>query len=254
MRFFLEVAYVGTRYHGWQRQPNAHSVQAELENALATLLRQPVETVASGRTDTGVHARQQFVHLDWESDLTESDLVHRLNRLLPPDVAIRSLRRVHAEAHARFDAVARRYEYHLISQKDPFRSGRAAVFSQRLDVAQMNEAAAQLLNHSDFTSFSKVKTDVQHFRCHITQAIWRPEAETLVFHVRADRFLRGMVRLLTATMLKIGRGKLSLSELQQLVAKEGKVAFSAPAHGLFLAKVEYPPDYFTVPDVAFTGF
>lgn len=247
MRYFLELAYRGTRYHGWQRQPNGLSVQEVLETALSTVLREPVAIVGSGRTDTGVHAGQQFAHFETDRPLPTA-LLRSLNSLIPGDIAIYDCFPVQAEDHARFTATFRYYQYQLISRRDPFRDGLAYVFTLPLDIPAMNAAAERLLHHCDFESFSKVKTDVKTFNCQIDMAYWeQTDGQTLTFHVRADRFLRGMVRAIVGTLLDVGQGRLSVPEFEQIIdARDRKRAGrSAPAAGLSLVEVGYPTSLFS---------
>lgn len=247
MRYFLQLAYRGTRYHGWQRQPNGLSVQEVLETALTTVLREPVALVGSGRTDAGVHAGQQFAHFETER-LLPPTLIQSLNSLIPGDVAVQACFPVRPDDHARFTATFRYYQYQLIRQKDPFRENLAYVFTRPLDVSRMNQAAESLLRYRDFESFSKVKTDVKTFNCCIDRAYWeeKPTGD-LTFHIRADRFLRGMVRAIVGTLLAVGQGWLSVEEFNRIIeAKDRKSAGRAvPADGLSLVEVGYPPDLFS---------
>lgn len=242
MRYFLEIAYDGTRFHGWQVQPNALSVQEVLDDCLTKVLRQLVSSTGSGRTDTGVHASQQFVHFDVAQPLDPQQVIYRLNRILPNDIAANNLYRVADAAHARFDAHARTYHYHITFAKNPFKRYYAYYHSRPLNVELMNEAAALLLKHEDFTTFSKVKGDTTHYRCTIYEAVWQQQGQELVFMVRANRFLRGMVRLLVGTLVDVGRGKLTVQQFGQIIISQdrNKSSGAAPAEGLFLAKVEYP--------------
>lgn len=201
MRYFLEVAYDGTDYHGWQSQPNARTVQEVLTKSLETILRQPLETVGSGRTDTGVHASQQYVHFDVATALPEEGLCHRLNRLLPRDISAVRLHPVGPDAHARFDAVYRTYEYRITREKNPFLPRYTHYLNRPVDVNQLNAAAALLVQFEDFTTFSKVKGDTLHYRCQMLAAYWQQQGPDLVFTIRANRFLRGMVRLVVGTLL-----------------------------------------------------
>ena len=247
MRYFLELAYRGTHYHGWQRQPNGLSVQEVLETALTTILREPVALVGSGRTDTGVHAGQQFAHFDTEHFLPPN-LVRSLNSLIPGDVAVYDCFPVRTDHHARFSATHRYYQYALIRRKDPFRDGLATVFPRSVDVARMNAAAGRLLQYCDFESFSKVKTDVKTFTCRLDFAYWveKPNGD-LTFHIRADRFLRGMVRAIVGTLLDVGQGRLSGAEFDRIIdAKDRQRAGrAAPAEGLSLIEVGYPAEVFS---------
>ena len=243
-RYFLELAYRGTSFVGWQNQPNGRSVQEVIEHALTTVLRQPVAITGSGRTDAGVHAEQQFAHFDLPSPLTNSaSLLQSLNALLGPDVAAFRVFPVRDTDHARFTATSRYYQYRIIRQKDPFRAGLAYVFYPALDLNAMNEAAGYLLQHIDFESFSKVKTDVKTFTCRIEFARWqRDRGGDLTFHIRADRFLRGMVRALVGTLLDVGQGKLSVTGFEQVIVNRNRkhAGRAAPADGLFLVEVAYP--------------
>ena len=241
MRYFLELAYKGTNYHGWQRQPNGLSVQEVLETALSTVLRQPISITGSGRTDAGVHARQQFAHFEIDTPQPEH-LIRLVNKLIPPDIAVRACFPVRNDDHARFSATHRYYQYHISRQKDPFREGLSYVLSLPLNVGPMNEAAMILLNHTDFESFSKVKTDVKTFNCRIDRAVWEQQPNgDLVFHIQADRFLHGMVRAVVGTLLLVGQGRLSIPEFEQIIlARDRRRAGpAAPAAGLFLTEVGY---------------
>lgn len=244
MRYFLELAYNGTRFFGYQRQPNGISVQATLESALTTLLRHEVEIVGCGRTDTGVHARQYFVHFDTDTVL-QPKFVHSLNALIGKDIVVYKLYMVENEAHARFDATSRSYEYYIDLQKNPFRQESAYWFpnGQSLDFGKMQEAASLLLNYNEFNTFCKSETDAKTRICHLTEARWvRNEAtQQLIFYITANRFLRGMVRLIVGMCLQVGQGKIMLDEVRAALDKQtllGK-ALSAPPQGLFLTNIHY---------------
>jgi tRNA pseudouridine38-40 synthase len=243
MRYFIELSYNGTHFIGWQRQRQGRSVQQTLEEALATILRQSVEVVGSSRTDAGVHASQQYAHIDLEAAIAYSDkLVYRLNSLLPADLAVRRIIPVADTIHARFEATHRRYEYRITRHKNPFLPHEAYLYRPDLDVEAMNSAAALLLRYEDFESFSKVHTDVKTFLCSISRAEWEQRGDLLVFTVQANRFLRGMVRALVGTLLEVGLGKKTVADFEQIIlAKDRKLAGAqAPAHGLFLVEVGYP--------------
>jgi len=247
MRYFLELAYRGTHYHGWQRQPNGLSVQEVIETALTTVLRQPISIVGSGRTDTGVHAGQQFAHFETDLPLPKH-LLRSLNSLVSNDIAIYDCFPVHADDHARYTATYRYYQYSIIRRKDPFRDGLAYIFTLPLDVERMNQAAELLLNHTDFESFSKVKTDVKTFNCRIDFAYWLVEPNgNLTFHIKADRFLRGMVRAIVGTLLDVGQHRLSLTGFDQIIRNRDrkKAGRAAPADGLSLVEVGYPTSVFS---------
>ncbi len=241
-RYFLEVAYVGTNYRGFQKQLNAVTVQSEVEKALSVLYKQNSELTTSSRTDTGVHALQNFFHLDADLLVDNQKALYRLNAILPNDIVVKSIAEVNAGAHCRFDALSRSYEYHIYRKKNPFLVGRAFYYPYQLDIDAMNEAASLLFSYEDFTTFSKRNTQVKTFVCEIKSAGWKWVNDELVFFITANRFLRGMVRGLTGTMLKIGRGILTTSDFKSVIeAKDCRQAdFSVPPQGLFLVKVLYP--------------
>ncbi|WP_420385412.1 tRNA pseudouridine(38-40) synthase TruA [Roseivirga sp.] len=246
MRCFLEIAYNGSHYHGWQRQANAHTVQEEIEQALSRMMGQPVDITGSGRTDTGVHAKQQVAHFDTDSSLALEQIQYKLNAMLPPDIAISACREVKSEAHARFDAQERGYHYYIHQKKDPFLDGQSYYFSQSLHVELMNIAAEKLLGRQDFESFSRVKTEVNNFICEIFTAKWFWENDQLVFNVRANRFLRGMVRALVGTLLEVGREKLTVEDFVSIIAAKDrtKAGRAVPPHGLYLSEVQYLEDIY----------
>lgn len=244
-RYFIEVSYKGTRYAGFQVQDNVLTIQSEVEKALAVYFRQPVPLTGSSRTDAGVHAWQNYFHFDAEFAVPDRAL-YNLNAILPGDIAIRSLRKMPDNAHSRFDAIAREYEYTVYRAKDPFLADRAYFFPYTVDEGLLQEAADIIKEYTDFTSFSKRNTQVRTFNCGILYSEWVRRDGCLVYRVKSNRFLRGMVRGLTGTMLKVGRGKMSLDELRNVIeAKDCSGAdFSVPGHGLLLVKVEYPEGYF----------
>jgi tRNA pseudouridine38-40 synthase len=247
LRYFLEFSYKGTAYHGWQRQPNASTVQQQMEDAMSTLLGKQSALLAAGRTDTGVHAKQMFVHVDLELNAAEvKQLKHRLNKFLPNDIAITEIHSVKAEAHARFDAISRSYAYHLVQHKYPFAHEFAYSFTTPLDMEAMNKAAKLLLSHTNFKCFSRSKTDVKTFDCKVTEAYWMQSGSEWIFHISANRFLRNMVRAIVGTLLDVGSGKSSLADFQTILESQDrtKAGSSAPAHGLFLMKVQYPNTIF----------
>ena len=248
-RYFFEIAYKGTAYAGWQSQPNAIGVQQVVEEKLAILSRQALEIVGSGRTDTGVHCAQQFFHADFDFEIDTETFKRKLNGLLPVDISIKNIFLVLPQAHARFDALSRSYEYRISNEKNALLNGLVAHYFKPLDVVAMNEAAESLMGEHDFASFSKVNTDVKHFRCTITEAQWKQKDELLVFHISANRFLRGMVRAIVGTLLEVGNGKLTTSEFKEIVlAKDRKKAgMNAPPEGLFLTSVTYPERIFIKP-------
>lgn len=242
MRYFLDLSYLGTAYHGWQVQKNAHSVQAEVNQALSTLLREEINVIGSGRTDAGVHAKQQIVHFDHEMELDIKQVLFKLNALLPNDISANDLKQVKADSHARFDAVKRSYQYHMHIRKSPFMEGLSYYFPHKLDIDKMNEAAKLLMGPQNFQCFSKVKTYVNTFDCNIDSAYWILENENLVFHVSADRFLRGMVRAIVGTLLMTGEQRMTLDGFQKVIDSRDRrnAGRSVPAHGLYLTEVLYP--------------
>lgn len=239
-RYFLEVAYRGTAYSGFQSQENANTIQQEVEQAFRTLQRNAVVLTGSSRTDAGVHAMQNFFHFDFESPL-HPQFVYKINAILPSDIVVRSVQQVADDAHCRFDASSRVYEYFIYRSKDPFLEDRAWYFPYTLNREALQEAAALLMRYHDFTSFSKRNTQVKTFECSIMESSWRQQQDCLVYRVRANRFLRGMVRALVATMLQVGRETLSLEDFTAVIdAKDcTRASFAAPAHGLFLVEVCY---------------
>lgn len=240
-RYFLELAYKGQEYSGFQSQKNANSIQAEVEKALLTLYRKPVELTGSSRTDAGVHALQNYFHFDFEGEF-HPQWQYKLNAILPKDIVLKNLTQVSPEAHCRFDALSREYKYFIYRKKNPFLDDRAYYFPYQLNWSAMQEAAGVLKDYQDFTSFSKRNTQVKTFQCRIMESEWLEEGECLVYHVKADRFLRGMVRALTSTMLKLGRGKMDLRGFRNIIEAKDctQASFAVPPHGLFLVKVEYP--------------
>lgn len=246
-RYFIELAYKGTRFHGWQVQPNAVSVQECLEKALSTVTREPVSVTGAGRTDTGVHARYFVAHFDSEMlNLDHPDFAHKLNSFLNKDIVIFGVSKVNPDAHARFDAVSRTYQYHLNLRKDPFALETSWHFFRQPDVDSMNEASRILFDYTDFTSFSKLHTDVKTNNCKIYRAEWVQSGTGIVFTVKADRFLRNMVRALVGTILEVGIGKIDFSQFRQIIELKdrGAAGLSVPAHGLFLTDIEYPETVF----------
>lgn len=242
MRYFIKLAYNGTAYHGWQIQPNAASVQETLNKAFSVLLNSEINLMGAGRTDTGVHAREMYAHFDFENPFDIPKLVHKLNSFLPKDIVIYQIFPVENEAHTRFDATKRTYEYHIHLFKDAFLQDQSWHFTQNLDVDLMNDAAKLLLNHTDFQSFSKVNTDVNTFDSTIFEAYWTKEGNKLIFTISANRFLRNMVRSIVGTLVNIGLHKITLADFNAIIESKSrnKAGFSVPAHGLYLTKIEYP--------------
>ena len=251
-RFFIYLSYKGTAYHGWQIQPNGISVQEVLTKALSTVLRSETEITGAGRTDTGVHARLMVAHFDVGAELpAEFDLTNKLNSLLPRDIAIQQIIEVQPDAHARFDAVSRRYEYHVVTEKDVFKTEFAARLSDKLDFEDMNRAAAVLLEYRDFTSFSKLHTDVKTNNCVISRAEWTSRNSEWIFTIEADRFLRNMVRAVVGTLFEVGRHRMSVEEFRAVIEAKNrcKAGVSVPAHGLYLVDIQYHENIFA-PDLS----
>ena len=244
LRYFIELSYNGKGYHGWQNQPNALSVQEVVEKGLSTLLGQPIAIMGAGRTDAGVHATQLFAHFDTDVNFVPKDLKYKLNSFLPIDVAINRIFKVKPEAHARFDAISRAYLYRVALKKNVFTFDNAYFVKQDLDVEKMNEASKMLLEYKDFQCFSKSNTDVKTYYCDITHAEWVLKEDELHFVIKANRFLRNMVRAIVGTMINIGLGKISVDELHTIIASKNRseAGFSVPAHGLYLTNIEYPED------------
>jgi tRNA pseudouridine38-40 synthase len=247
MRYFIYLAYDGTRYHGWQIQPNGISVQQTLMQALATFLRREVEVTGAGRTDAGVHARLMVAHFDYDSPLDGAAVTDKLNRLLPPDISVYKVVPVRPEAHARFDATWRTYHYFVSTSKDPFNRHYAWRLFQTPDFERMNEAARTLFDYTDFTSFSKLHTDVKTNNCRIMQAEWTQVGPTeWRFTIQADRFLRNMVRAVVGTLMEVGRGKMTVEGFRRVIEARDRCSAgtSVPGHALFLVDVGYPDELF----------
>ena len=241
MRFFIELSYNGKAYHGWQNQPDAITVQEVLEKALSTLLNKDVAVVGAGRTDAGVHALQLFAHFDFNGTFPEH-FVFKLNSFLPDDIAIISIFEVNDDAHARFHALSRTYNYKIATSKNVFNYDYAYNVKKPLDVDLMNNACEILLQYKDFQCFSKVHTDVKTYNCKLMIAKWEVKNDELVFIIKADRFLRNMVRAIVGTLINIGLGKLELEKMHDIIKSKDRseAGFSVPAHGLYLVEVEYP--------------
>ena len=246
-RYFIYFSYDGAAYHGWQVQPNAITVQQVLEEALAKLVRQPVPLVGAGRTDAGVNAACMVAHGDFPCELDCAQLVYKLNKILPPDIAVSDVRRVKDDAHARFDALSRRYNYRVVTAKSPFARRYACRVLPGVDFEAMNRAAEILYEYTDFTSFSKLHTDVKTNNCKVTFARWRQVSDNeWVFEIEADRFLRNMVRAIVGTLLLVGLGKLTLDGFRAVIENKarGEAGDSAMGEALFLVDVKYPDDIF----------
>ncbi|MBT8394411.1 MAG: tRNA pseudouridine(38-40) synthase TruA [Bacteroidia bacterium] len=242
MRYFLELSYNGKAYHGWQNQPNAISVQEVIENALTTLIKEPINVVGAGRTDAGVHALQMYAHFDCSNKLDTIKLKFKLNSFLPRDIAIHDIYEVKKDAHARFDALSRTYLYRISKTKDVFNVDSAYQVYTKLDIDKMNAASKILFEYSDFECFSKSNTDVKTFNCKIHYACWVEKENELHFTIKADRFLRNMVRAIVGTIVTIGSGKMDLQDLHAIIKSKNRseAGYSVPAHALYLSEIEYP--------------
>ena len=241
-RYFIELSYDGTNYHGWQVQPNAVTVQEVLDKALSTVLRRPIETVGCGRTDTGVHATEFFAHYEVESSMTIDKVVHSLNGILPSDIAIKNIFPVDDEVHARFSATLRSYQYHIHLNKDPFKHGYSWLLRDEPDIDLMNQAAQIIMQYTDFSCFSKSNTQVKTNNCKISRAEWLRTDGGIVFHISADRFLRNMVRAVVGTLLMVGRKEVTPEGIREIINSKDRsnAGTSVPACGLYLTEVKYP--------------
>jgi tRNA pseudouridine38-40 synthase len=244
-RYFIQLSYDGTNYHGWQFQPNGLSVQQVLEQALTIVAREDIAVTGAGRTDAGVHASFFVAHFDAENSTLDAEkITYNLNSLLPADVAVQKIYKVSEQAHARFDALSRKYNYYIVTHKNPFKRQFATKESRIPDLELMNQAARKLFNYIDFTSFSRVGTDVKTNNCKIIHAQWTEQPDGYVFTITADRFLRNMVRAIVGTLLEVGFRKLTIDEFCSIIeAKDRSSAgASVPANGLFLVDIVYPPE------------
>ncbi len=242
MRYFIQLSYNGTNYHGWQSQQNARSVQEEVESAISKITRESTQVVGAGRTDAGVHAKYYIAHFDTiHSQMAAEGLIFKLNCLLPNDIAVQKIFPVRPDAHARFDAVYREYQYCISRKKDPFSFAFAGKENRDLDVEMMNKAALVLLETSDFTSFSKLGSDVKTNVCLVSSAFWEERGDQLVFTIRADRFLRNMVRAIVGTLLEVGLGKMDIQGFRSVIEKRNRcdAGVSVEAKGLYLVDIGY---------------
>jgi tRNA pseudouridine38-40 synthase len=249
-RFFIELAYDGSHYHGWQLQPNAIGVQEVLNKALSTILREPIETLGCGRTDTGVHAKQFFAHFDAEKLMTngvwqmdKGGFLRSLNSVLPHDIAVSNIFAVNADAHARFDATLRSYEYHIHFNKNPFKHGYSWLLRDEPDLELMNKAAKIIMEYIDFSCFSKSNTQVKTNNCKISKAEWVKTDSGIIFHISADRFLRNMVRAIVGTLIQVGKKEIEPEEIHAIIRSKNRsnAGTSVQACGLYLTEVVYPP-------------
>ena len=242
-RYFLEVAYKGTGYSGFQVQENAVTIQMEVEKALQTLHRIPIHLTGSSRTDAGVHALQNFFHFDFNGTI-HPQAVYKLNAILPRDIAVKSVQSMADDAHSRFDATSREYIYKLHTFKNPFLQNASFYYPYKLDRELLQQGADYLRTQENFFAFSKTNTQVNNFNCTILKSEWSFDENNIIYNIEANRFLRGMVRLVTATLLKLGRGQINFSAFSSLFVSGVKCGYSVPGHGLYLRRVNYPSGYF----------
>ena len=247
-RYFLALKYDGTNYHGWQVQDNANTVQEEVNNALSTILQKEITVTGAGRTDTGVHAKELIAHFDIDQEIDKDHFRFKINTILPSDISCTWVKTVNKEAHARFSATSRTYEYWITPDKNPFLINKGYYFSKKLNIDKMNQGAEMLKKYTDFSCFSKSNTDPFTNNCEITYAHWEEQNEMLVFTISANRFLRNMVRAIVGTLLDIGTEKISLKDLETIIHSKNRsnAGTSAPAHGLYLTEVNYPEEVYHV--------
>jgi len=245
-RYFIEVAYKGTAYSGFQVQENAVTIQSEVEKALQVLHRNFIQLTGSSRTDAGVHALQNYFHFDFEGAI-HPQAVYKLNAILPTDIVVKSIHAMPGEAHSRFDATSREYIYKLHTFKNPFLRNASFYYPYKLNKELLQEGAMYLQSQNNFFAFSKTNTQVKNFNCNIIKSEWLFEGDNITYNIEGNRFLRGMVRLLTATLLKLGREKISFGDFTSYFASPAKCGYSVPSHGLYLKKVNYPENYISAP-------
>lgn len=241
MRYFIELSYQGKNYHGWQIQPDANSIQEELNKAVSTVLQEDISVVGAGRTDTGVHASQMFAHFDSTTELSKN-IIFKFNSVLPEDIVVHQVQKVANEKHARFDALTRSYEYRIWLGRNPFLLETTwQLFHQKLDVEAMNQAAEILLEYENFQAFSKVKTEVKTFNCKVVKAVWAQDGNQLIFNITANRFLRNMVRAIVGTLVEVGKHKITKEDFRTIILSKDRAnaGLSVPAKGLFLTEITY---------------
>ena len=242
----MDLSYDGTNYHGWQNQPNAISVQSCIEKALSILTKSDTHIYGAGRTDAGVHAIKMFAHFDSHKLINITKLMHDLNSFLAKDISVNNIYRVNNNSHARFDAISREYEYNISLSKDVFNINKSYYVYHNLDVKLMNDACTILKNHVNFKCFSRSKTDVKTYNCNLTLAKWELSNDQLIFTIKANRFLRNMVRAIVGTMIQVGNKKINLKNFEEILISQDrtKAGPSAPAHALYLSNIEYPKEIF----------
>lgn len=241
MRYFLEISFDGSNYHGWQKQPKSQTIQQTIEDCLSILLKDKINIVGAGRTDSGVHAKEMIAHFDYKNKLDLIGFTHRLDSFLPFDISVNKIFRVNDESHARFSAISRLYEYHISQKKIPLLHKRVFQLKNHLDIDLMNKASKILCKHQNFESFSKSNSDVKTFNCNIMNARWESNNGILIFSIKADRFLRNMVRAVVGTLIEVGIGKINVEDFEKIILKKNRkfAGYSVPACGLYLCKIEY---------------
>jgi len=245
-RYFIQLSFKGTNYHGWQLQPNGISVQGVLNKVLSIKLKENIEVIGVGRTDTGVHAKFFVAHFDSEKNIISESIVHSINSFLPDDISLKNIFPVKPSAHSRFSAISRTYKYYINNVKNSFSKEFSYYYHRKLDVVKMNEASETLLRYSDFTSFCKSKSDTRTNLCKIYHAGWNEEDGNIVFTIKANRFLRNMVRSIVGTLIEVGSGKITIDKFTEIIEKKNRIyaGMSVPAHGLYLFDIEYPIEIF----------
>ncbi len=241
MRYFFEISYDGTNYHGWQKQPNSNTIQETIENCLSTIAKQKIDIVGAGRTDSGVHAREMIAHFDFNDNIDLIKLSHQLNSFLPNDIAIDNIFTVKKDSHARFSAISRSYDYIISCKKNPLLINRVYQLNTKLDIDQLNYASSFLFEHNNFKSFSKSRSDVKTYDCKIIDAKWKQDGDLLIFSIEANRFLRNMVRAIVGTLIEVGQKRLNIESFNQIILKKNRkyAGYSVPACGLYLNKIKY---------------
>lgn len=247
MRYFIELSYKGTNYHGWQEQPNSVSVQELINKAFSTIFGTSINVVGAGRTDTGVHAEQLYAHVDFSTKINTRDVIYKINSLLPHDIVVENIVKTIDSVHARFDAISRSYEYRIFLGRNPFLIETTwQLNNTKLNIVKMNEAAEILLTYTNFKCFSRTNSNVKTYNCDVRKAEWVLTNKLLIFHITADRFLRNMVRAIVGTLIEVGTGKITLEDFKQIIECKDRrnAGTSAPAQGLFLTQVDYPKSIF----------
>ena len=247
LRYFIELSYKGTNYHGWQEQPNSVSVQELINKAFSTIFGTSINVVGAGRTDTGVHAEQLYAHIDFSAEINTRDVTYKINSLLPHDIVVENIVKTIDNVHARFDAISRSYEYRIFLGRNPFLIDTTwQLNNTKLNIVKMNEAAEILLTYTNFKCFSRTNSNVKTYNCDVRKAQWVLTKKTLIFHITADRFLRNMVRAIVGTLIEVGTGKITLEDFKQIIESKDRrnAGTSVPAQGLFLTQVDYPKSIF----------